>query len=356
MIKTLSPYYVTTPWVSTATGLTSTFYTLYIYIWSGAKASVPSVTEYTIKKENVESSTGSDKINISRLVNDFITFTAQTATTTGDIDGINQMWVKTDVTYTTTNPTDGTTHQEASTVLASRGYTYGNEGENVTVTSGQVLMQGDNYKIDRTGYFVVPIHIDESVGKSVTVISYPSNEISSTINMVATTDSEELIQYIWIDASKTTADTSIEMVYGVTRKTVLVKDELKYTPVQLLFQNKDGAEQIITMFKERRESLSVTDTTYESDRGQPLTGMHQFVRGNVQGRTKLKLNSGFVLEENKEGFRQLYLSERIWILEGTTVTPVNISSKSIDYKTRENEKLINYEIEVEYSYNEINNI
>ena len=84
--------------------------------------------------------------------------------------------------------------------------------------------------------------------------------------------------------------------------------------------------------------------------------MHQFVRSNVQGRTKLKLNSGFVLEENKEGFRQLYLSERIWILEGTTLTPVNISSKSIDYKTRENEKLINYEIEVEYSYNEINNI
>lgn len=356
MIKTISPYYVTTPWVSTNTGLTSTSYTLYIYIWTGLKASVPVTATYTQTKKNSSVSTGSDRINIARLVSDYIDFTPQTATSTSALDGVNQTWVKTEVTYITTDGADATTKQEVAVNLASRGYSYGNEGENVAVSSGATMLQGDYYKVDRTGYFCVPIHIDESASKTATVISYPNTQINQTLTMPATTQSSELIQYIWVDASEASTDTSIEVIYGVTRKTILIKDEFKYTPVQLLYMNKDGTQQILTMFKERRSSLAVTDAQYESDRGQPSTGKHQFVRTNVQGRTTLKMNSGFVLEDNNEGFRQLYLSERVWILAGTVLTPVNITSKTIDYKTRENEKLINYEIDIEYSYNEINNI
>ena len=62
-----------------------------------------------------------------------------------------------------------------------------------------------------------------------------------------------------------------------------------------------------------------------------------------------------------EIFTQLLLSERIWshntIVNGKIeFIPLNIKSKQISYKTQLNERLINYEIKFEYSYNEINNI
>ena len=36
--------------------------------------------------------------------------------------------------------------------------------------------------------------------------------------------------------------------------------------------------------------------------------------------------------------------------------PLNVSKKSLEYKTRQNDRLINYEFEFEYAYNEINNV
>ena len=78
----------------------------------------------------------------------------------------------------------------------------------------------------------------------------------------------------------------------------------------------------------------------------------------MQGRTDLTLNSGFVDEEMNEIFTQLLLSERIWerVSSFSRFIPLNIKSKQISYKTQLNERLINYEIKFEYSYNQINNI
>ena len=101
--------------------------------------------------------------------------------------------------------------------------------------------------------------------------------------------------------------------------------------------------------------MSVTDESFENDQGQPSDGIHQFKRFNVQGRSRFKMWSGFVPEETNETFKQLFLSERVWVYNGSFV-PINISSKELSYKTQLNEKLIQYEVEFEYSYNEINNI
>ncbi len=100
MIKNLSPYYKTIPWISPATGLTCTSFTLNIYVWDGLKTSPPIAPHYSITKNNVTDSDGSDKINIARLVSDYIDFSPLfpgTATTLNR--GNNQAWVKTEVFY-----------------------------------------------------------------------------------------------------------------------------------------------------------------------------------------------------------------------------------------------------------------
>jgi hypothetical protein len=460
MIKSNSPYYITIPFVSASSGLTSQNYELSVWVWNGLKSTPPTTASYTTTKGNPTASTGYDTINIARIVNDYIEFEPQQANGTSVINGKNQQWVKTSVIYnsdlvaqpqittlTITNrafssgnvlltlngilhtfPVTGgvtgpgagtnaleianyintlTTHtathfgnivtitavqndlqsltlidvsnlasmvvnvltvqagsagaeapQYETTNLMSLGYSYGDEGLNNTSILNNTLIPTQDYKVYRAGNFVVPILISETGTSPITVISYPNNQINYSSSIPSTTSSSDLVKYIWVQCDETTTDNYIEVVFNGQTTTLLIQDEPKYSPIDIFFQNKEGAEQVLTFFKEQKSELSITSSEFESDRGQPSTGNHQFVRYNVQGRKGLTLNSGFVDEEMNEIFTQLLLSERIWqrISSFSRFIPLNIKSKQISYKTQLNERLINYEIKFEYSYNEINNI
>jgi hypothetical protein len=44
------------------------------------------------------------------------------------------------------------------------------------------------------------------------------------------------------------------------------------------------------------------------------------------------------------------------MLQGDIFTPLNVASSSLEYKSRQKDRLINYEIEFEEAFNLINNI
>ena len=175
MIKTLSPYYISTPFVSPATALTCTSYTLFVYVWTGLKASVPASAEYEITIPNPTGSILTDKVDIAGNVSDFMDFVAIEGTVSGCTPPsvANNVWVKTEVTYVTTDPTDATTPQLEVTSLASLGYSYGNEGENITTITNNILAFGDEFKVSRTGFFALPILVDEVSTSSVKITSFP---------------------------------------------------------------------------------------------------------------------------------------------------------------------------------------
>jgi hypothetical protein len=192
---------------------------------------------------------------------------------------------------------------------------------------------------------------------AVTVISYPTNEINDSFNTDTTFEAVELVKYVWVNMEDLTNDTYIEVVYNGVTITLDVIDECRYTPVNIMFQNVEGAEQTIQFFKARTDEMEVKAEVFESDRGQPSAGFHQMVKYNVQAKSKFKVNSGFMLEAMNDSFKQLFLSERIWWLEnGTTPRPLNIASTNFEYKTRQKDRLISYEIEFEFAFNEINNV
>ena len=190
----------------------------------------------------------------------------------------------------------------------------------------------------------------------ITVTSYPDNQINFSQDVGDSLLSSELVKYMFVDVSEATTDEYIEITYNGETITLLITDECRYTPVDIYFQNKEGAEQVLTFFKAQTESLSVTSEEFQASRGQANLGNHQYIKYNVQGRQKLKVNSGFVNEEMNETFKQLFLSQRVWKYENGIFTPLNLSSKSFEYKTRQKDRLINYELEFEYAFNEINNI
>ncbi len=193
----------------------------------------------------------------------------------------------------------------------------------------------------------------------ITVISYPNNEINYSIDdetYLEDTASTSYVQNLWVNLSETSTDEYVEISFNGEVITLLIKDECKYQPLDIAFLNKEGALQFLTFFKEKSESMAITSEEFESDRGQPLFGNHQFITYNVQGKSKFKMNSGFVSEAMNETFKQLMLSERFWSYANGIYTPLKLGSKNIEYKTRLKDRLINYEIEFEYAFNEINNV
>lgn len=187
-----------------------------------------------------------------------------------------------------------------------------------------------------------------------TIISYPNNTLNDSIDILPSLISNEMIRNLQITVPQN--EEYIEVKYNGETITLLITNECRYTPINIVFQNKEGANCLLTLFKKSVESLNVTSEMFESDRGQPLDGNHQYTTYNVQAKSKLSVNSGFVDESMNEIFKQLLLSERVWKFENNIYTPLNIASKSFEYKTQRNDRLINYNIEFEYAFNEINNV
>lgn len=189
----------------------------------------------------------------------------------------------------------------------------------------------------------------------INIKSYPNNEIDYSIVEPTSTNSAEMVKNILVDVSQAQTDDYIEIEFNDEIITLYIQDECKYQPLDIAFQNKEGALQFLTFFKAKTESMTITSEEFESDRGQPLFGNHQYVTYNVQGKSKFKMNSGFVSETMNETFKQLFLSERVWSYVNGIYTPLKLGSKSLEYKTRQKDRLINYEVEFEYAFNEVNN-
>jgi len=367
MIRALSPYNYSIPLVSAASGVTCQSYRLDVRIGNGPLAgiSTQAVTE-SWTKLNPTASTGNDVINIARVLADYIEVAPITGTTTELINGNAQWWVNTQVSYLpidAASPNAFEPPQYSTTTLFGRGYSYGNEGENITSVTDNVLLDGREFKVNRNGIFILPYYAPDNTLDAITVDSLPSGEISLTpvpSPPLAQRKSSEATQYLWVDVSAVATDTSIEIVLGnsdpAPTVTLLIEDEYKHTPMDIVFINKYGVCQTLTFFKEFESDLKVTREKYETDNGQPSAGFHQFRNINVQGQESFKIQSGWVDETMNETFKQMLLSEQVWHFDGANHIPLNITSSSLNYKTQKRDRLIQYEIDFDYSYNVINNI
>ncbi len=163
MIKILSPYYINIPYLSPATGLVCSEFTLKLYVWNGLKTDIPIDASYEITKINPEGLTTSTKIDISNLISTFLEFEPKTVTDNEIINGDNQVWYSVSVFYTTENTSEILTPQLQETKLALKGYNYGMSGENAETPSDKILMQAREFKVARDSKVIIPIEIDEPI-------------------------------------------------------------------------------------------------------------------------------------------------------------------------------------------------
>jgi hypothetical protein len=151
----------------------------------------------------------------------------------------------------------------------------------------------------------------------------------------------------------------IDGVEGITVLRVENIQECKYTPYKLTFINKFGVYQDIYFFKNSKLAMSTNEEMYKSNiltNGTYNTYDAQKKLLTKNGNQRLTLNSGYYPESNNEVFRQLFLSEKVWIEYKSKTLGVTIESKNIDYKTSLTDSLINYTVDLSFAFDTINNI
>ena len=136
--------------------------------------------------------------------------------------------------------------------------------------------------------------------------------------------------------------------------------ESKYEPYKLVFTNKFGVREDLWFFKKSTNEITTKREEYKANTVQDYIAgdlsKHSYGSYNLNGRESMNMNTGFIPESFKENIRQLMLSETVWLDRDGTRLPVTIKNSQMKLKKSINEKLINYEIEIEFSYDTINNI
>ena len=159
---------------------------------------------------------------------------------------------------------------------------------------------------------------------------------------------------------------SVTQSYGVKTDVINVEtlQECKYEPKKVTFVNKFGALQDMYFFKKSVERMNVEKESYKSNilgyNGTYSSSNHVYRDFNVVAKESVTLSSGFLDEEYNKVFKEMMLSEKVWITNitesGEQVLPINVKTGDITYKTSLNDKLVQYTIEFDKSFDTINNI
>lgn len=353
MIKSLSPHYKTIPWMSPSSGTVPDKYILNVYLYNGLKSTTLSAWyKYEVENINPLGRTGDTEVDISKYISDFITnvLPSETATSLADASGV--VWVRTEVIYYIGGVAQSAEFEETDSAV--KGYGYSMEGVNPSTPVNNYLATTVEQKVSPDSIYLFSFLASETVTTDIRIQSI-NNMV--TLSKAATTDSNELAQLCYIKVSEFSDDDYIDIYKDdVLINTLLITNEYKYTPIDVVFLNKEGQLQTVTLFKEKVDSLNIDREDYESSNGQPSDGVHQYKNYNVNGRDSFTMNSGFIKEDNNEVYTQLLLSSMVWQLKDNVYTPLNLGTDSLEYKTRQKDRLINYKIDFKYSFNKVNNI
>jgi hypothetical protein len=137
-------------------------------------------------------------------------------------------------------------------------------------------------------------------------------------------------------------------------------DECKYRPVTCYWINRFGGWETLVFFKAKSQKITVKSTEFKLNQKElnynSLIGQYKTM--NANGRKTIKLNTGWVAEEVGSLLEDLLMAETVLIKDETAAfkRPVTVKTDSLDIKTHINNKTINYEIEFEFAYDQINNV
>lgn len=372
MYKANSPIILTVPVIAPDTLLVAKEIKIDLIFWDGSKGTPPSIFNFNDSYQIIKTNTiagsstiplqqvGNFEFDLADLMKDKISFFLPPSLNSGINIVNNAIWFYHITQYIPF--TGNTSFIDSDPALANLGYAYGNEGMNTQTPTNRILLDSTVlYTVSRNGTFNLPLLGFETANADVKVQSLPSGGFNTTYTIPATTIASQITGNIVVNMNDIPIDdTSVEItIYDATGGTetvmyVDIEDECIEVPTDLAFINKEGGLQFLTFFKTKTQTLSVSNESFNSRLGRASDGYHQDSMFNITGKVTTRLNSGFIDESLNRVYKQLLLSSRVWeITVDRKFNPITITTKSFQFKTRLNDKLIKYEIEYENAYNEI---
>ena len=351
-----SPYYVNIPFNFD----TTTSASLDLYVWDGDLGTLPATPTYSLTFPRPATNFAEFNIDLSKLISEQLepvpvidlTSTTQIINSTDD----SVKWVQYVASYTDTVETIADIQ---GTFTALDGYGYYNQGVNPTKPTNNILTEANIRKVSRDGCIIFPF-INNSFITTIDINSN-TNQINATETITETNESTEIVQYLEVDVSQATTDQYITITTQPAGDVITyeIVDECRYNPIQVIFKNRYGVYDSLTLFKKSNVSISTKNDDFINNyvnNGTYDVTKHQYQKLNVTAKKTLKVNSGYINELENELYQQLLYSEKVWFYENNALVPVNVKSSSLKFKTRVNDKLVNYSIDFEYAYSIIQNI
>jgi hypothetical protein len=359
--------------------------TLQLWVYTGEYSiDKPVSPQYTLYKDIVTGET-EIRFEISELISDYIDITFN-----GSYDTATQStWAEWTITRGYDDDTTDTEGGDPAPIkgsgIAWTGYGYFPEGINPDLIAASPIMMSNRSMYLPVGEKIyIPLYTEVD---GVSKVEYYTGDtlVDSTEYTTTTSPLTADMTTITADSTLYTADqtltvntssvqttisttnsgaTSIKIYKGDTViDTIAVNyiNECKNTPYKIYFVNKYGVIQEIWMFGRRNDNVNITKDSYR--RNTLDTTATSLTYSTTKSTTELynfattegiTLNTGFVSEEFKNVIKELLLSPHSWILENGVVAPIVPKTSSIEYKTQLYDKLINYTVDFEYAYNDVN--
>ena len=375
IIRTRSPYFIRTP---QETDANLSYFQINITIKGGVLgvAGCPtSLGTYSLQKKPLGTE-DSVTIEISELVNDFIEqkFINNTPLTGYNVSADTQsVWV---TVATSARESDGTLIGSITTTnyLAQEGYNDFKEGVNYTVEP-EAMISGSYIQYKKGDYIFLPVNAE----KVTSVVFMYNSSVISTYGVSDNGNANQKINYAYYQTTTQEINIIRYTVSGVAY-TINVQevDECKYPVHKIVFLNRWGAFQDLYFFKKSTENLEsrsenynasifkARDVSYSLKEGACTEDLayniynsnaHSKKTFNANATESISLNTGFVPESMNPYFEELMVSEYIWMIDSSNIIyPVNLKESSFTYKTGLNDKMINYTMNFEKSFNLVNNI
>ena len=281
--------------------------------------------------------------------------------------------------------------EEYRTLTGVEGYKFYEEGIQRDGTGDDsVLLTTDIIRIPKGDNFKIPVYSEETTsvtfeqdGESYYSKSISSSNQSSEQIVYVDSNGGDISEYIskvtylnaTFEENKCKKDIQYNVFEGREPERVIVADkngntrvikverdsECLYETVKITYLSRFGVKRDLFFFKKNIKRLEVERSEYKSNTLRHIyeTGSltkHRNAAYGVNGTETLTLNSGYVDEGLNDDFRELLLSEKVWITKDNQILPVNVESSSMTYKTHLNDKLINQQIDFKYSYKKINKV
>lgn len=325
---------------------------LELNVWNGDINTPPATPSYNLSKSVVQLGQQAINFDINELLKDGIENDVSNYTLSGLQPSNYKMscWGSFD-----SNCYDGITnvYQTNGTLFCLYGYGYFSEGFNPTLPSNVLISNNKQTHYrgqDNRLYFLT---------KDLTSLTINGTAITITANLDLNTEYLQSVNLNDYDSSATTINAVF--VYASESRTITyeVKEECRYSILNCVFINKFGVPQSLFLPKVSKYTDDITGSNYRgllSNFGQYDTTSHLYKDFNLNGRTTFTANTDYLNEIENENVKQMFLSEKKWIIKDSVIYPVNLDGKTQAYKTELNEKLIQYSFTFKNSFDIINQV